>query len=155
MKLSKKGEVNKKTRIVELTKKLKELQANSPENFDKQIMSYDESIIQEQDLILLMLRKEVKELETAEILEDLELPENIVTIGDTITILTKLNDEPEEKETIALVEEFSPEENDSVTINSPLGSALYLQSVGSTITCEIPAGILQIKIIEKSKSFGR
>ena len=151
MKLSKNGEAKKKTRIVELINKIREIQTNNQQQQNG--LNFNDN--QEYTVLLSLLKKEIKELESAEILEELELPDNIVSIGDTITILTRLNDEPSEEETITLVKEVDPENIESVTIDSPLGNAIYLQSIGSQVVCNIPAGTLQITILEKSKSLKR
>ena len=154
MKLTKNSQKSKKERIEEIANKVAEIQLKKDSLKKKDGVRY-ELAEKEQQALLLLLKNEINELESAKIISELELPDNIVSVGDTLTLLTKLNNDPEETETITLVEEFDPNQSEYITINSPLGNALYLQKVGSQLICNIPAGSLKITILEKTKGLKR
>lgn len=86
----------------------------------------------------LHIKRLANELETAEVLEDADLPGNVVAIGSTTTVRDEATGE---RFSVRLV--FPAELDGSATtasILSPLGVALIGEEAGKVVSCVAPSG---------------
>jgi transcription elongation factor GreA len=84
-------------------------------------------------------------LRTATIVDDQDVPSDVVRVGSTVTIQTK--GEPPETYRIVGAAEANPREG-KISNESPLGAALLGAKVGQKVKYEAPVGELKFKIIE-------
>ena len=94
------------------------------------------------------IRRLTKRLETAQVADDVELPEDMVFLGSVV----KLKDlDTLDEDLYKLVGEatgnFDAEEIE-VTVSSPLGDALLKSRVGETIKADLPRGPKRFEILE-------
>lgn len=94
------------------------------------------------------IRRLTKRLETAQVADDVELPEDMVFLGSVV----KLKDlDTHDQDLYKLVGEASGNfdaEEIEVTVSSPLGDALMKARVGETIKAELPRGTKRFEIVE-------
>jgi transcription elongation factor GreA len=83
-------------------------------------------------------------LENAEIIESED--DGVITPGKVVTIRHAGDDDPETY--LFATREERSDEFDLLTPESPLGQALAGHSVGETVTAQVPAGELNIEIVE-------
>lgn len=69
---------------------------------------------------------------------------DVVDLGDKVSILFEGEDEPE---TYTLVARFTHKKGDVVSVNAPLGQAIYLQKVGKVCKFEIEGREITVKIV--------
>ncbi len=87
-----------------------------------------------------------KMLRNAKLIDQGEIGTDIVTLGSTVTLRDlELNDELEY--TLVGSAEADPSEL-KISNESPVGSAIMGQRVGSTVEVNVPAGILKYQIID-------
>ena len=99
-----------------------------------------------------LLRLE-SELELATITEADRLPEDVVALGSTVTILDL---DTREERTVSIV--FPAEldgSDDRISILAPLGTALIGEKVGATVSCLAPGGVYWFNILEVSGQAAR
>lgn len=97
--------------------------------------------------------KRIAELEAklsnAKIIEDHDIPSDIVLIGATVRL--KDMDSGEEL-TYTLVSETEADYNEGkISISSPVGSGLMEHKEGDTLEIKVPAGLLKYKILKISR----
>jgi len=85
------------------------------------------------------------ELKTAHLLEEEEMPEDVVRFNSIVTI--KSGDEWEK--TFQLVPPSEKDEkNNKISVFTPMGAALFGYSVGDIVFWDFPVGLKELKIIE-------
>jgi len=94
------------------------------------------------------IRRLTKRVETAQVADDVELPDDMVFLGSIV----KLKDlDTGDEDLYKLVGEatgnFDADEIE-VTVNSPLGDALLKTHVGETIKADLPRGTKRFEILE-------
>ena len=94
------------------------------------------------------IRRLTKRLETAQVADDVELPDDMVFLGSVV----KLKDlDTQDEDLYKLVGEatgnFDAEEIE-VTVSSPLGDALLKARVGETVKADLPRGPKRFEILE-------
>ena len=84
-------------------------------------------------------------LAVAKIIERANKGTDVVDLGDRVTVLYEGEDAPETYKVVARFN--SDEEEDVVSINGPLGKAIYLQKVGKVCKFEIEGREFSVKIV--------
>ncbi|GAB4575054.1 MAG: transcription elongation factor GreA [Anaerolineae bacterium] len=84
-------------------------------------------------------------LRAAIVVDEADVPADVVTVGSTVTIQAK--GEPPETYTIVGAAEANPVEG-KISNESPLGAALLGARVGDKITFNAPVGQLKFKVVE-------
>jgi len=91
------------------------------------------------------LMKLIDELKTAHILEEEEMPEDVVRFNSFVTVIS--GDQWEK--TFQLVPPSKKDEkNNKISVFTPMGAALFGYSVGDILLWDFPMGMKEIKIIE-------
>ena len=100
-----------------------------------------------------MVEARIKQLEadiaTAEIFEEENISDDVITIGSVVKV-TDCELKETEEYTIVGSAEANPIEN-KISDRSPLGAALMGRKAGETVKVEAPAGLLKYKIKSISK----
>lgn len=92
----------------------------------------------------LHMKKLAQELETANIIEGDELPENAVAIGSVIQLLDMENGETFETKLVFPAELDGTQATTSVL--SPIGAAMIGERTGKIISCVTPSGEKRFKL---------
>jgi transcription elongation factor GreA len=91
------------------------------------------------------MRQIDKDLKTALVLDETELPGDTVSIGSTVTVQ---DIDTKEKTTIRLVFPADLDGTDATaSVFSPLGAAIIGEKVGTLVECEVPNGIRHFKVL--------
>jgi len=91
------------------------------------------------------LAKFAEELKTAHILDEEEMPEDIVRLNTIVTV-TSGNDW---EKTIQIVQPSEKDvKNNKISILTPMGAALFGYSVDDIVQWDFPTGMKELKIIE-------
>ena len=91
------------------------------------------------------LKKLSDEIKTAHILEEEEMPEDVVRFNSFVTVIS--GDQWEK--TFQLVPPSKKDEkNNKISVFTPIGVALFGYSVGDILLWDFPMGLKEIKIIE-------
>ena len=99
-----------------------------------------------------------KKLDSVEVIEIEKLKENQVNIGDTIYIRMTFDESDSEELEVTLSGGEGDGINNIVSINSPLGKALYKQKIGSRVSYIVNGLDISVDIINilvKGKSHGQ
>ena len=157
MKLTRNDLAKKLARIEHYKSQLNELRREGfdPEDNENIGFNYNsgQALMMEQEgLLLSLIKNEQAEIDVAEIIDELEIPEDVVGLGDTVTLLfQRLGEEPSEA-TLLVSDEAFGQLGVAVSTRSPIGMAIYGKSVGETVNCQTPNGKLTITILEKTKA---
>jgi len=94
--------------------------------------------------------KKIKEIELklarARILDDEDIPQDVVLIGATVRL--KDMDSGEESEYTLVAEEEADYSQNKISITSPVGEGLINHKEGEQVKITVPAGILKYKILK-------
>ncbi|MEZ4792427.1 MAG: GreA/GreB family elongation factor [Gelidibacter sp.] len=91
------------------------------------------------------LTKLAEELKTAHILDEAEMPEDVVRFNSIVTV-TSSNDW---EKTLQIVQPSEKDmKNNKISILTPMGAALFGYSVTDIVRWDFPTGIKELKIIE-------
>lgn len=161
MKLTKNDIAKKRARIAELEAELSKLRKERSEQgrFEKVDVGfnyYPSQVLYNQrtSIIMAAIKKEEADIRDAEIVDELTIPENLVGLGDTITLLLQYDGEPAVEQTYLLTS--MPEIGTPfITATSPIGAAVYGKEIGTVVKCKTPIGQLSITILEKNPSLKR
>ena len=103
-----------------------------------------------------MLQKRLEQMliqkKKIEIIESTTFDQDLVNIGDIIQLEFKYNDGDTEVEEVRLTGNWKVSSNDSiqeVSLNSPLGRAIYLQKIGSMVNYSVNDQKIFIQILSK------
>lgn len=145
--------------------KLEELKNNSNESAVAGSDAYDSAVgdgwhdnfafeesMRESRLIAKRIDDMYDKKKNIEIIEDKVKPKDKVNLNDTIAVEIIYSDDDIEKETITLTGKYIPNtsiEPQEITINSPLGKAIYKSKIGSTQKYKVDGREITIKIISK------
>lgn len=78
-----------------------------------------------------------------------KLNENIVNIGDTVKIEIIYSDDDTEIEIVTLTGKYIPNIDDEITLNSPLGRAIFKKKIDSINEYKVNDKVIKVKLIEK------
>lgn len=144
----------KEARIAELRLKLNELNASRKDAFVAGASDgRDSADYQGVDQEAFRLENEIKEL-TSEIMNAIIVEnqgvDDIVDVNDVIEIEMIYDDEDKEIETIRLVGDISDMMQEvQVTLNSPLGQAIYLHHIGEDVYYMVNNNKIMVRIVRK------
>ena len=103
-----------------------------------------------------MLQKRLEQMlmqkKKIEIIESTTFDQDLVNIGDIIQLEFKYDDGDTEVEEVRLTGYWKVSSNDSiqeVSLNSPLGRAIYLQKIGSMVNYSVNDQKIFIQILSK------
>jgi len=158
MKLSKNGVEKKLANIKALEEKLSALRLSTTDFSTKGTRdgSIDDStqVYHMNDVTLLeaMIRAEKQALATAEIINEESFGENVIDLGDTVSLMMYYADGDTLDIEVNLSDIADINEVLTISINSPVGAAIYGQEVGNVVECETPEGRAAIQILSKRKA---
>ncbi|MFD1616344.1 GreA/GreB family elongation factor [Gelatiniphilus marinus] len=89
------------------------------------------------------LQELTKQLKTAHILDESEMPEDVVRFNSKVNVVS---DKGWEKTLQVVIPMEKDMKQDKISILTPMGSALFGYSKGDTILWDFPAGKQQLKI---------
>ena len=155
MKLTKKDVELKKKRIEDLKKELYNLQRTDIDKDDNNEMGFGINsaamiLDNQKRMVMSLLVKEEDELRSAEIVDLLEIPDDIVGLNDIINVVLQFAGEEPEEEIFQITDTMNSEYT-PVSTSSPIGLAIYGKPVGSVVTCKTPKGMLTIHIESKNR----
>ena len=159
MKLTRNDVEKKKIRIEKYRKQLADLRSNGSDTGESVHIgfSYDVAHVlykEQEELILSFIKREEEEIADAEIVDELEIPEDVVGLGDTISVIMQFEGEEPEETEITIADEKIGDQI-TVTTSSPIGLAVYGKAIGSTVFCQTPNGKLTITLLEKTQYLKR
>lgn len=93
-----------------------------------------------------------EEINNIEIIENLEMTEDCVNIDDIIDANFIFGPDDEEEMTIQLVGGTGNSLNNQISINSPLGQAIYGKKIGDTIFYEVSQNKVEVSLLRKVKT---
>lgn len=108
-----------------------------------------EDSMRENRAIANKINKMLEEEKYLKVIDDNKKDNNTVNIGDIVTLKIKYNNEDYEEETLKLTGKYIPDINTEISLNSPLGKAIYKQKIGSTISYNINNSTITVEIIKK------
>lgn len=88
-------------------------------------------------------------IDSAEIIEVLEMTDDSINIGDKLDVNFMYAPDDEEEMTITLVGGTGSTFNNHVSINSPVGSAIYGRKIGETVSYKANNSNAKVKILRK------
>lgn len=157
MKLTNEDVQKKLARIEGYKARLREIQAVglNPEDDDRSMGFCTNSgqviLMSEQSVLLSLIRSEEKELSTAEVVDYLEIPEDIIGLGDSVTLLMQCEGQQPQEVTFTISDELIGNLG-IVSTSSPIGRAIYGKNIGDTVACKTPNGNVKITILSKVKA---
>jgi transcription elongation factor GreA len=86
-----------------------------------------------------------------QLIEELDMPEGIVTLGKHIRLMDR--DSSEEMEFAILGEHDSLDNREVLSISSPLAQGLLNKKQGRTVEVQLPRGVRRLKILEVKNLF--
>ena len=112
-----------------------------------------ENSMREENKIAHSVDKMLRDAKRLVIVEEKKLKTNVVHLDDTIRVILKFSDDDQEEELIKLTGMYFPSvHTDSileVTLNSPIGAAIYQKKIPSKTYYEVNDAKVEIEIIEK------
>lgn len=158
MKLTKSDIEKKQAKIEEYRARLAELR-HGVDLQDKEDIgfSYNPSLAlyhEQRTMLINLIQKEEEDIFNAEIIDEVNLDETLVSLGDTVTLLMHFEGE-EPVENQVLLSDMEVPGVPLVTTSSPIGKAIYGKPVGAVVTCKTPMAPLKITILEKTNGLKR
>lgn len=84
------------------------------------------------------------------VVDDYEYSDDVVCINDTVLVTIFYDEDDCENEIIKLTGKYLPDDNkNEVSLNSPIGKALYRSKIGTTISYEVNSQKIKVYIIRK------
>ena len=111
-----------------------------------------EEAIQEERRISNELQKMILDKQKLEIISEEKKDNNLIYLEDIVCIRFFYSEEDYEKDTVKLTGKYFPvvtAKIKEITINSPLGKALYLQKIGSKVKYFVNEKEIMVEILEK------
>lgn len=90
-----------------------------------------------------------KKLRNAKVIDDKDIPVDVVSIGSKVVLKDLEYDEVVEYVLVGSME-ADPTEN-KISNESPVGKAILGQKVGTVVEVDVPAGVLKYEIVEIKK----
>lgn len=94
-------------------------------------------------------------IKNVEIVKIQNLDDNTVNIDDFIDINLVFDDDDQEKMIVQLVGEEASALDDKVSINSPLGKAIYGHKIGETVSYSVNNNEIHVDLLRKVKKIGK
>lgn len=110
--------------------------------------TFEQVEIQERALIR-TINDMTENLKNAIIVDDEKIEKNGIDIDNTVTVLMNFVDSGDEAEevTVKLVGTASPSNINEVTLNSPLGNAIYQKNIGDKASYEVNNSRIEVEIL--------
>lgn len=109
-----------------------------------------EDAMRKEKMIQSKINEMILQKDKLKLVEDGDYDENVVCINDIIEVSIIYDDDDSELEIIKLTGKYLPnEQKNEVTLNSPIGKALYRKKVGSTNSYKVNNKELKVYIIRK------
>lgn len=109
-----------------------------------------EDAMRKEKMIQSKINEMILQKDKLKLVEDGDYDENAVCINDIIAVSIIYDDDDSELEIIKLTGKYLPnEQKNEVTLNSPIGKALYRKKVGSTNSYKVNNKELKVYIIRK------
>lgn len=111
-----------------------------------------EEASREEDSLLTQVEDLIKMRKNIEIIKQKKVPENLVNINDVVIIEFIYNKEDREIEKIKLTGNWETrlsENIQEISLNSPLGQAIYLKEINSKIQYTVNGKTVDVQIINK------
>ncbi len=140
---------NKKRELAEIRKYKGEVAIHQGDNWHDNPILYQSEL--KEKALMTEIKKMKEELEKIEIVDNLS-DKNLVDIGDIVKVDMITDDDINEIifKLVALAPECdSDSEITSVTIDSPIGNAMYRHRIGETVTYEVRDNLFELKLKEK------
>lgn len=113
--------------------------------------AYDEAMRQER-FIVSKINNMINDITFLKVIDD-EYESEKVNVGDVIEVLIKYAEDDEEKEALKLTGNYSLCNDDTsireVSLNSPIGKALYKQNIGATLSYNVGNNKIEVSILRK------
>lgn len=116
------------------------------DNFDFEV------VMRKSRTIATKIDKMFEEKKNLVVIKKEDLPDNIVNIGDTLRLEITYAEETPEIEIVTLTGKYIPNINseiEEITLNSPIGKAIFKQPVGESIEFSVNGQLAKVKVIEK------
>lgn len=107
-----------------------------------------ETLLNNERLLASQIELQKNKIRGIEIIEVEDLGEEMINIGDTVSIDMFFDNEPE-RMTITLVGSDGVFEENKISVNSPLGKAIYKAKVGDTVSYKVNKNSIMVDIVEK------
>ena len=109
-----------------------------------------EDAMRKEKMIQSKINEMILQKDKLKLVEDGDYDENAVCINDIIEVSIIYDDDDSDLEIIKLTGKYLPnEQKNEVTLNSPIGKALYRKKVGSTNSYKVNNKELKVYIIRK------
>ena len=114
------------------------------DNFD-----YEEAMRQEK-MIQTKIMEMTKQKDLLKVIDAIPYSDDYVCLDDKIEVAIKYSEDDEDIEIIKLTGKFRPDDDlNEVTLNSPIGKAIYKQAIGSNVIYEVNNKIITVTILRK------
>lgn len=91
------------------------------------------------------LMKFAEELKTAHVIDEKDMPNDVVRLNSLVTVTS----EKDWEKNIQIVQPSEKDiSNNKISILTPMGAALFGYSVGDLVRWDFPTGVKELKIIE-------
>lgn len=111
--------------------------------------AYEEAMRQEK-MIQTKILEMTRQKDLLKLIDTIPYSDDYVCIGDKIEVSIRYSNDDSEIETIKLTGKFRPDDDlNEVSLNSPIGKAIYKQKIGDIISYKVNDKNIEVKIIRK------
>ena len=111
--------------------------------------AYEEAMRQEK-MIQTKIMEMTKQKDLLKVIDAIPYSDDYVCLDDKIEVSIKYSDEDSDIEIIKLTGKFRPDDNlGEVSLNSPIGNAIYNRTIGDTVIYEVNNKKIEVKILRK------
>ena len=111
--------------------------------------AYEEAMRQEK-MIQTKIMEMTKQKDLLKVIDAIPYSDDYVCIDDKIEVSIKYSDEDSDIEIIKLTGKFRPDDDlGEVSLNSPIGNAIYKQTIGDTVIYEVNNKKIEVTILRK------
>ena len=146
MLLTKKALEEKRKELEELNGRLREIykekrSSSSAGNMFHDNFGFEQAEIQERG-VLKQIRDLKHEIKTATIIEEGNLNSNSVEVGSKVTLTFDYGDGDEDviSGTLVAISKSTELNQSQITLNSPVGKAIFNKKLGDEVSCILPGG---------------
>lgn len=108
-----------------------------------------ENLMRESRTVAKMIDKMILDKEKIKVIKNEIKKEELININDLVKIELIYSDNDRELEIIKLTGKYLPDEDLEITLNSPLGNAIYKKKIGAVTNYKVNDKLITVKIIEK------
>jgi len=161
IKMTKEGLQKQKERLEELKKKYNENELAMTSAFKNSSGdgAHDnaefEFLLSQEKLLVSQINRLALQIQNTEIIEMEEMDDDRININDKVHINMIFAKDDEEEMVVQLVGEDISGVEEQVSINSPLGKAIYGEKIGETVSYEVNNNKIHVNLLRKVKSKGK